>query len=266
MGLKRWRLKFSTGCIGVGSQLLHRKYQSHSKCPLCNTPGEKVSHVLHCPDCAATTFATARIKHHLTDELQALDTEPVLSAAILDILLSWRKGQAIIPIHFDSSIRAIITAQSHLGWDNFVLGRWCPAWRKFQAQHYTDIGSRRTSLHWATAIIHKLLLTAWDLWQYHNNRLHASAGPRELALHSSLDADIDTEYALGSAGLAADSCYLIDSVLLEDLHSDSLDGKHQWLLSVRAARKAFADQLGNTPPPPSAQAIRFRAWFGLPPA
>ena len=47
MGQRRWRWKFSTGCIGVGNQLFHRNHQTHSKCPLCETPNEKVSHVLH---------------------------------------------------------------------------------------------------------------------------------------------------------------------------------------------------------------------------
>ena len=163
MGLRRWRWKFSTGCIGVGNQLFHRNHQPHSKCPLCQSPNEKVSHVLHCPDRAATTFTTARIQHHLSDALVALDTEPILSSAILDIILSWRRG----------------------------------------------------------------------------------------------------EFAVGSATLAAASCYLIDSRSLEDLHQDSLDGKRQWLHSVCAARTAFAAQLGTPPSAPTAQATMFRAWLGL---
>ena len=150
-----------------------------------------------------------------------------------------------------------------MGWDNFVLGRWCPSWRYHQASHYMDIGSRKSSLRWATALIHKLLLTSWDLWQYRNNRLHAHAGPRELAQHSSFNSDIDSEFALGSATLAAVSRYLIDSRSLVDLHNDSLDGKRQWLQSVRAARKAFADQLGTPSTPPTAQVTMFRAWLGL---
>ena len=87
------------------------------------------------------------------------------------------------------------------------------------------------------------------------------AGPPELALHSSFNSDIDSEFALGSATLAAASRYLIDSRPLEGLHQDSLDGKRQWLQSVRAARSAFAALLGTPTPAPTAQAIRFRAWF-----
>ena len=163
LGLRRWRWKFSTGCIGVGNQLFHRNHQPHSKCPLCQSPNEKVSHVLHCPDRAATTFATARIQHHLSDELEALDTEPILSSAILDIILSWRRGESIVSTDYAVSIRPVILEQCSMGWDNFVLGRWCPSWQHHQASHYADIGSRRTSLRWATALIRKLLLVSWDL-------------------------------------------------------------------------------------------------------
>ena len=88
LGQKRWRWKFSTGCIGVGNQLFHRNHQPHSKCPLCQAPNEKVSHVLCRPDRNATAHATERIQHHLSEALEDLETEPVLSLAILDIVLS----------------------------------------------------------------------------------------------------------------------------------------------------------------------------------
>ena len=107
------------------------------------------------------------------------------------------------------------------------------------------------------------ILVSWDLWQYRNHRLHAAAGPCELALHSSFNSDIDSEFALGSATLAAASRYPIVSRSLEDLHQDSLDGKRQWLQSVRAARSAFAALLGTPTPAPTAQATMFRAWLGL---
>ena len=50
LGLRRWKEKFASGWIGVGSKLKYYKCQDHSKCPLCNAPSEKVSHVLHCKD------------------------------------------------------------------------------------------------------------------------------------------------------------------------------------------------------------------------
>lgn len=128
---------------------------------------------------------TARIQHHLSVELEALNTEPVLSSTIVKILFAWRRGDNVVSTdYYDVYIRPVILEQCHLGWENFVFGRWCPAWRHHQAIHYAEIGSRKSSLRWATAIIHKLLLIAWDLWQYRNNRhFHAAAGPHDLALY-----------------------------------------------------------------------------------
>ena len=102
------------------------------------------------------------------------------------------------------------------------------------------------------------------MWQYRNSQLHAPADPRALALHSSLNADIDSEYALGATSLPPAFRHLFASRSLGDLHRDSLDGKRQWLLSVRAARTALAEQLGTPPAAPTAQATMFCAWLGLP--
>jgi hypothetical protein len=262
-GLKRWRWKFSTGCIGVASQLYYRRYQDHSNCPLCQAPHEKVSHVLHCPDTKAVSFAKQKIQHHIPSTLEEHDTEPALSEAIQKILLHWRQGLPIRPTDFPISIRDLIREQSLLGWDNFVLGRWCPSWRKHQDEYYSSTGSLRTSLRWATAVIHKLLLTAWDLWDYRNGRLHGHAGPRELARHQSFNSDIAAEFALGSASLVVGSRHLLDFRSLDDLKKESLNGKRHWLQSVRAARSAFSAELANHIPAISAQARRFRTWLGI---
>ena len=50
------------------------------------------------------------------------------------------------------------STQRLLGWDNFVLGRWVPEWRHVQVIHYKHISSRKSSLRWAAAVIHRLFL------------------------------------------------------------------------------------------------------------
>ena len=136
-----------------------------------------------------------------------------------------------------------------------MLGRWCPSWRKHQDDHYKSTGSLRSSLRWATAVIHKLLLTAWDMWDYRNGRLHAFAGTRELAQHQSFNSDIESEFSMGSESLPADSRHLIDSYSFDALKQDSLVVKRQWLTSVRVARAAFTDLLVDPGTVLTAQAI-----------
>ena len=45
-GLRRWRAKFASRWIGVGTKLKSYKWQDHSTCPLCNAPSEKISQIL----------------------------------------------------------------------------------------------------------------------------------------------------------------------------------------------------------------------------
>jgi len=156
----------SSGSIGVGNQLFHYKYQQdHSNCLLCQERREKVSHVLHCTDQGATTHTLHRIEGPVKKTLDDNLTDPVLSEAILDILTKWRLGTPILPIHYNYSVRSAVHAQRLLGWHYFVLGFWVPEWRHVQVIHYKRISSKKLSLRWATAVIHRLFLTAWDMWQ-----------------------------------------------------------------------------------------------------
>ena len=54
----------------------------------------------------------------------------------------------------------------HLIWEKFVLRIWSSFWRFHQPVHCVCIRCRKSSLRWVTALIYKLLLIAWDLWQY----------------------------------------------------------------------------------------------------
>jgi hypothetical protein len=128
-GYKRWLVKQLSGHIGVGHMLQKRKWQDHSRCPLCNKINEKTSH---------------------------------------------------------------------------VLGRWSPKWQKAQQNYYNLTRSKRTSKRWATAIIHKILLTVWDQWQFRNSIAHSDEGPISIALHRQLNTRISEEFQHGYAEISAD--------------------------------------------------------------
>ena len=65
-------IKFSSGYIGAGNQLLHYDHQDHSDYPLYGTHGKKVSDIVHCPDPEAISFATTWIKSILSFEPRSL--------------------------------------------------------------------------------------------------------------------------------------------------------------------------------------------------
>lgn len=65
---------------------------------------------------------------------------------------------------------ATSTPVSDLGppliWEKFVLQKWSSFWRFHQPVYCVCIRCRTSSLRWVIALIYKLLLIAWDLWQY----------------------------------------------------------------------------------------------------
>lgn len=101
-------------------------------------------------------------------------------------------GRRIKPSDFTRSdgIRDAMKDQEKIGWTNFFLGRWSPKWQAIQAKHYERISSKKSPRRWATAVIHRLFLVAWDLWQHRNDQLHGKVGTKTLARHLSYDTRI----------------------------------------------------------------------------
>lgn len=261
MGLRRWRAKFSCGWIGVGSQLVHYQHQDHSNCPLCGVDDEKVSHVLHCPDPEAVSFATDRVKSILVAKLTQEKTEETLGAAIVHIFCRLRRNLPIRAGSYCSTFRPTIMAQQAIGWDNWLLGRWSPRWQHIQAAHYLSIGSRRSPRRWTSSIIHQFFLLCWDFWQSRNDRLHGSAGIQARTQHASLDESIEDELNQGPEGLTVTTRHFLH-IPLVSLKRYSISHKEQWLASVRIGRRDFAAHL--QPAAPFQQEVDFlRAWLNL---
>ena len=249
-GYKRWLVKQLSGHIGVGHMLQKRKWQDHSRCPLCNKTNEKTSHVLVCPNKSSKDNFKKKVEKHVTKTLAANNTAPSLQKAILKILLQYREGNRITPTDFPTifGIREAIQDQhTTLGWNNFILGRWSPKWQKAQQNYYNLTRSKRTSKRWATAIIHKLLLTVWDQWQFRNSIAHSDEGPISIALHRQLNTRISEEFQQGYAEISADERYLFTSYTYLTLQEKKREYKQQWLASVQAARTVTNNNNATTP-------------------
>ena len=247
-GLKRWKAKFISGCIGVGHALLYRRHQDHANCPPCGHHLEKSSHVLLCPDRKAKQLFEKKLQGPIKKSLKKLKTHPTLHEAFIRVLSHWRVGRRIKPSDFTrlDGIRDAMKDQETIGWTNFFLGRWSPKWQVIQAKHYKRISSKKSPRRWAAAVIHRLFLVAWDMWQYCNNRLHGKAGTKTLARHLRYDTRIEEEMIAGFAELPPHSRHLIRNRTLFSLKNMELHPKKHWLESVRLARKEYA-----APVPPS---------------
>ena len=259
-GMQRWFVKFASGCIGVGNQLLHYQHQDHSRCPLCAADNEKVSHVLSCMDQGAVEHSKAFFTGPLQTRLEAEQTDPSLVAAIVDLLIKVRTGQTIYPSSYLPAIASAVRAQRRIGWHNWLLGRCSPLWHQIQAAHYSQIGSKRSPLRWATAIIHQFFLTCWDLWTYQNDRLHGPGGTLAAEQHQSLDASISSELAIGTAGALPQSHSLLQTPF-QVLQGYTLTAKRQWLATIHLARKQYAAPV-QPAQPYQQEAALMCAWLG----
>jgi hypothetical protein len=203
---------------------------------------KKTSHILLCQNRASKENFKKNLDKVLTPSLEASNTAPSLKKAILTILLKWREGKKITPSNHPSifGIREAIKEQNNrLGWDNFLLGRWSPKWQLAQHKFFIQTKSKRTSKRLATSIIHKLLLTVWDQWQFRNKVAHSDEGPLAISLHRSLNTCILEEFQKDNKQILAEDKYLFRAysyVLLQALPGED---KQQWLESVDSARNAI---------------------------
>ena len=108
-------------------------------------------------------------------------------------------------------------------------------------------------------MINQLFLTAWDMWQYRNNRLHRRARPLALARHSVLDNRTEEDMIAGYAGMTQQTQHFIRSETLLGLKRLSLPNKQHWLDSIRLGRKEYA--VAAQPAPAFEQGSNcMRAW------
>ena len=131
--------------------------------------------------------------------LSKSQTYEPLQNAILKILKDYRDHNPISPALFATTfgLRAAITDQDQIGWDNFLLGRWSKKWQTVQQRHITQTKSRRSSLQWTTCIINKFLRTVWDIWNFRNALVHGKGGVFQRATNSELDFQIREEFTIG---------------------------------------------------------------------
>lgn len=127
-------------------------------------------------------------------------------------------------------------SQQRLGWTNFVFGRWHTQWATAQHNYLLSTGSKISLKRWITAIIYKLYMIAWDLWDHRNKVLHAPDGPKAALEIAHLTNHITHEYAQGQDGLRA-----LDSHLFRDplpmILAGTRSSQRKWLRSVRLARE-----------------------------
>ena len=235
VGQRRFHAKFSTSHIATGKMMLLRKQWPHSKCPRCGSPDEDTRHVLQCPASTAQwTKSLQALKEWMTDQ----HTDPILAASIMRLLRGWRSGNPtpLFP-SYDPQRLSACQAQADLGAWNTFLGRISQQITDCQHRYYQSQGSRRTGHRWTVALITKLQMVAWDMWDHRNGILHED--PLRHHMHDDLlttNSAIAQEWEQGPRGLLPQDQFLFRS--RPNVEARTLQGKWEWLESVTLAREA----------------------------
>ena len=122
-----------------------------------------------------------------------------------------------------------------------MLGRWSKKWQLIQQDHYKRCSLSNTSREWAVAIIAKLHNIAWNRWNFRNGIAHGVDGSTQRLHHRRLNRIIIEEFGNGPDGLPSDSRWLLTDKPVSEIKKYDLVTKTNWVKSVRAARKAYAN-------------------------
>ena len=242
MGIRRIFWKFSSGHIGNQHMLWHRNEIETPRCLLCDHHEERSSHVLQCKNVKTRLQFVNLVKTKLEPILKEQKTEPNLRKAIIKILCKGRRGDNIDPNDYseDHGLRdAIREQEENLKWYHFMMGRWSPKWRKVQEQYLTSIKSKRSSLRWCTAIIYKLMLIVWDIWQYRNQLVFADDGELQVEERNRINILIYQEFVIGREHLLEEDQFLFEDFDLDSLLRSDTKTKKTWIARINAARHAI---------------------------
>ena len=215
-------------------------------CPVCDAPGEDRDHLFTCPDEGANKVYKKGI-NELAKIMEEQETASEIQREITGNLMGMRTGNQPHTHSFDRahfgrglSLRSILCDQADLGWINFFLIRWSGRWREAQQRHYRNMNKRKSARSWAIALIKKLMMIQWDLWQYRNTILHSPTGPSAIASHQSLNHRISKEKSKGMDGIAKSYTHLFSAFYsITKLQSRDISSKILWLEMVRLARAEY---------------------------
>ena len=219
--------------------MLQRKEWTHSKCPRCPEEIEKSTHVWTCPSEGAQDIWSEALDE-LRLWLASQRTHNTVAEVICTRLQQWWTGASLT--HFDVHLLGLqkaVEVQDAMGWDAAFEGRWATNWVEIQGRHFKNNQLQRTGLRWLTAVIRKVWLIAWALWEHRNG---VQEEVKNAARSVWNKATIRDEYGLGVIGLAGYDTCLFNKLLVDRL-KDTLSHQEAWIRRVQAARIRAQDSL-----------------------
>jgi len=115
-------------------------------------------------------------------------------------------------------------------------------WKEAQKRYYLRMNKKKPARLWIIAILKKLMMIRWDMWQFQNVALHSPAGTTSITSHHSLNYRISKEKRIGTDGIDLSNYHLFKSKqYTPKLHSSSISDKKLWLQEVSLACKEYVE-------------------------
>ncbi len=256
---QRWVSKLASKFLPYGTNMARWKLRTQTKCPRCSCTKEDKDHIFRCPAESAVavwTKALAELDHWMV----AAQTHPQLRQEILSGLQQWHDEKPDWP---KPQVRSsAVIQQDTIGWGVVLEGCLVRRWREEQDIFWKAIKSRKSSRRWTTALLTRLITTAWDMWQHRNKALHESAENKQDIVEADINQQIRQAYEQVNPTLPQAAKPLTRKPLARLLQFPATY-KCQWMATLRAIRIRVHNLASSPPASTSARTNRALARYAV---
>lgn len=209
-------------------------------------PEERASHLNQCP-------STLRTQQFL-DSVQDLEkwlsqdhTDSEIAFWIPRYLRARNRTTFLDLIHYiprsthismSSQMKALAACQDNIGWTHMLEGKITGHFRTIQSRHLRRINARINGQDWVKLFITKLIKISHTQWIFRNLTLHdKNIGHLTQLKRDELADELERLHSLDPADVPKESQFLLDFDI-DDLAEGDIFRQEQWILAMRAARRA----------------------------
>jgi hypothetical protein len=173
--------KYTNDLLPTARRLQVFNNRNDGRCFACQRLWEDTTHVLTCP-CEARCQARTAARVIFQQQLTRLHTPDILNKLICDSMDSWMARRPVtlpawnVREPIQREMRRAFTAQSKIGWDQFLRGRVAKAWQRPIQTYYRlrQPGESFTPEQWMRKLISALWTFSLTMWRQRCSEFHGT--------------------------------------------------------------------------------------------
>ena len=234
-GRRRWVTKHASDNCGVGVTLVKWGHQVDPMCSVCKTQEENAEHALLCE----SVDVRNQWNHNMTIiEAWLIEntTDPAIQKQLLFGLNTWSITGGMPAANGRGPQWSAFNSQNEVGWCNLMMGLGSKEWGEMQQQHLILMNRQTTGKRWSIALLEKLILVSWDMWDHRNGIAHTTGNHRTELASVALREAVLQELVVGCEDLPFGATHLFECSV-EDMCNRSTSQQQMWLLTVESCRR-----------------------------